>query len=209
MKCKFDRCEQDSSVEGLALCADHAAIIKHRLDEIEEETPEFSPYHPSQLFNVIGPPLYEKYLTTLENTGRFVAAADSVGCEVNAVQRYRKANPGFEALCQQALERYRDSFYVAARQRAVDGVQKPIIGGQYRDEIVCYETVYSDKLLELFLKRFDPEFRTHKVVDHRGGLDVRQEMDLSSLSRDARRHLRSLLLQIKEDKEREKELEGE
>jgi len=41
----------------------------------------------------------------------------------------------------------------------VDGVEKPLLGGRDRDEVVATEIVYSDSLLSLLLRAARPEFR--------------------------------------------------
>jgi hypothetical protein len=130
----------------------------------------------------------------------YVAAADAVCCYINDVRDYRRANPNFQDLCELALERYRSTFILEAQRRAVEGYEVPIIGGRNRDEVVAKERRFSDRLLELFLKRGkDDSFRDKQELTVNGGLDLKAEMDLSTLSQRARVKLRELLEIINED----------
>ena len=144
--------------------------------------------------------MWAKYCESLEGCGQYIAAADSIGVSYPETFRARKENPDFAALCEEALERYRGQFVSEAQRRALEGYKEPIIGGQFRDEVVAEKTIYSDKLLELFLKRSkDGGFTDKQEVTMSGGFDIKQEMDLSSLSKKARKMLRELLNQINLD----------
>jgi len=144
--------------------------------------------------------LHPAYLSALEETGMYQYAADMVNCNVHNIQDYRRDNPDFQDLCNQAIDRYRGSFILAAQERAIDGYKIPIIGGRNRDQIITYETRYSDRLMELFLKRASTgEFTEKQIVSMEGQVDIRQEMDLASLSKRAKEKLRELLEIINDD----------
>lgn len=151
-------------------------------------------------FNDFVEEIFPRYLAALEETGMYQYAADMVNCEVHEIQRYRHNNPDFQDLCNQAIDRYRGSFILAAQERAVDGYEVPVIGGRNRDQIITYERRYSDRLMELFLKRASTgEFTDKQIVSMEGGIDIRQEMDFGSLSKRAKEKLRELLEIIKDD----------
>lgn len=156
-------------------------------------------YHPNRVWNTFGEEFFAPYLEVLEKTGLYIRAADAVGCRPIDCEFYRKDHPEFEELVQEALERFRAGIVEEAHRRAVIGVEKPIIGGRNRDEIVAKEVVHSDRLMELFLKRGKSEdFRDKQEVTLNQG-DWRSEMDLRSLSTRARAKLRELLEIINED----------
>lgn len=147
------------------------------------------------------PPLHDAYLAALEKTGMYISAADAVGSAPERVLEYRKANPEFQARCNEAIARYGENLIRIAHKRATEGYGVPIVGGRNRDEVVATETKYSDGLMAMFLKRTDPAFREKQEVVHSGGLDIKQEMNLAELSQRARKKLRELLEIINEDKE--------
>lgn len=171
------------------------AILGERL--IEPDT-NWLGHRERRVHNDLAEPDTQKlYLETLAETGTYSRAADSVKVSQHYSREYRKNNPEFQALCAEALSRHRDVFLLEAQRRAVNGVIAPIIGGRNKDEIIAHEIKYSDRLLELFLKRLpDGSFTEKQEVVHSGQMDIRQEMDLRSMSKKARGMLRALLEQM-------------
>lgn len=152
------------------------------------------------MFNLFTEELHEQFLGALERTGLYTASSDAVGCDPNAALDYRQTHPEFQVLCDQALTRYGEEIILEARRRAVEGIDKAIIGGKDRDRVVHTEKQYSDRLLELFLKRGkDGSFREKTDITVSGAMDFKSEMDLSKLSTRARAKLRDLLDVITED----------
>lgn len=103
-----------------------------------------------------------RFLWALRKVGRMYQAAELAGVTTGVVNRLRKEEPEFDEAVDQAMQRWVDEVLVSsAVHRAVDGVQRPIVGrvGKDEDGIICYETVYSDSLLALLLKAKRPEFR--------------------------------------------------
>ena len=162
----------------------------------------FNPYDPSdkRVHNEFTRDMYGCYFQALESCGRFIAAADACGVSYQDTLEARKTDEVFSQMCEEALERYRGKFLDEAQRRALIGYEEPIVGGHYKDEIVATRTIYSDRLLELFLKRSqDGTFTEKQQVHVTGGFDIKRELDLSSLSTRARRMLRDLLEQITAD----------
>lgn len=143
--------------------------------------------------------LWEGYIDALKRSGSYSAAAAAVNVARAAMVRYRQENPEFQDLCDDALEAYKDNIVAAAHTRAVDGFDRPIIGGRNRDEIVATERVYSDGLMRMFLVRADETFKDKREVTVNGNVGVRQMFDWSTLSKRARTKLRELIMIIKED----------
>ena len=133
------------------------------------------------------------YLEALAETGMYIAAADAVGCDRGTALTLRKNDPAFAEACEVALERYRLTLVKEAHRRAVDGVDRAVIGGKDRDEVVHVERHYSDRLLELMLKRYIPEFRDKSTVEHAGAVGVAQLPDMTKLSREERELVRRLV----------------
>ncbi len=135
----------------------------------------------------------EVYLEALARTGQYMTAADAVGCDRRTALRLRAADPEFAEQGEIALERYRDVLVAELHRRAVDGVDVAVIGGQFKDEIILYEKKYSDRLLELAVKRHVPEFRDQSKVEQSGAVTVHHSIDLSALTREQRDMVRKLI----------------
>lgn len=97
--------------------------------------------------------------------GRKKQAADSAGVSLATVQRYLSADPVFKDMVFEAQAVYRDHVAEEVYRRAIVGVDKVILGGQFKDEILGYEKVYSDRLLELEAKRVEPGYRDRGNID--------------------------------------------
>jgi hypothetical protein len=85
---------------------------------------------------------------------------------VSAIRHHMKNNPMFQAMVEEAKIVYRDKIVQTVYQRAVEGIDEPIIGGMARDQIVAYKKVYSDRLLELEAKRVEHGYRD------KGGVEI-------------------------------------
>ena len=102
------------------------------------------------------------YLEVLAATGVLIAAADAIGISRQAALQARAADPALEEAVQSALDQYRRVLHDEAHRRAVLGWDEPVFGGQFKDMVVGYVRKYDPRLLELMLKRHDPEFRVDK-----------------------------------------------
>lgn len=97
--------------------------------------------------------------------GRKKQAADVAGVSIHTVNRYASADPVFRDMMAESIATYRDHIAEEVYRRAVVGVDKMILGGQFKDEILGYEKVYSDRLLELEAKRVEPGYRDKGSID--------------------------------------------
>lgn len=69
-----------------------------------------------------------RFLEELETHGVITYAAKAVGVYPSHVFRYRAQNPDFAKLCQEAIDGPgTDRLEAAARYRAVDGVEEPVV----------------------------------------------------------------------------------
>jgi hypothetical protein len=101
-----------------------------------------------------------KFLWALAQCGFLYLAAARVGVSPATVRTYRKQEKEFDDACTQAIELATESVLLReAQRRAVEGVDVPIIGGQFKDEVVAYERRYSDGLLKMLIQGRRPEFR--------------------------------------------------
>lgn len=87
----------------------------------------------------------------------------------------RRTDEVFAAAWDEALETAIDAMELEARRRAVEGVEKPLLGrvGKDQDGIITVVREYSDQLMVLLLKAHRPEkYRERTDVRHSGKLDI-------------------------------------
>lgn len=102
----------------------------------------------------------ELYRSDPDMGGRKALCAEAVGSSAPTVDYHRKYDPEFAAAYDAARDCWVDENLVsAAVARARDGVERPMLGGKYRDEVVAHERVYSDSLMALLLKAHRKEYR--------------------------------------------------
>jgi hypothetical protein len=146
------------------------------------------------------------YLDALAQYGHLGRAADVVGCDPREIRYARRDDPHFDALCVAAMEKFNAHIHEIAYDRAVNGVQVPIIGGRFRDEVVAFETRYSDSLLRAFLLKTNPEFAETKKIEVSGGIELVQTFEYSSFSKDIRAKLREILVILIAERRGQEEL---
>ena len=91
--------------------------------------------------------------------GRIGHAAAAAGVTSRTIAAHRKADPEFDEACHLARDAWKERVEMTAEKVAILGVDRPIMGGKYKDEIVAYEKVYDTKILAMELKRVNPEYR--------------------------------------------------
>ena len=111
----------------------------------------------------------DQFLEHYRETGTFYLAAEMVGSSSSAIKDRMKRDPEFAAAVHEAKEANTDDLIKEAIRRATKGVDEPIIGGEFRDEIVAYKTRFSDSLMTLLLASRREEFRGKDKVDDAGG----------------------------------------
>jgi hypothetical protein len=91
-------------------------------------------------------------------------AADGAGVYRRRFYELREVDEEFARAWADAYESGTDALRDEARRRAVEGVSEPLVSA---GKIVGHKVVYSDRLLELELKRRDPAYR-----ERAGGVNV-------------------------------------
>lgn len=96
-----------------------------------------------------------KFLGYYAATGRKAASAKAAGVSYNTVRAWEVHDEDFGTLVMEAHQEWLEHLEREAFRRGVEGVLEPVVAG--RDpEIVTYVRKYSDKLLELLMKKADP-----------------------------------------------------
>ena len=85
---------------------------------------------------------------------------NAIGVAEITHQKHTQSDPNYKAAYKEAHRTFiEQNMFIPALKRARDGVEKPIIGGKFRDEIVAKERVYSDALMLAMLRAHDRKFR--------------------------------------------------
>ncbi len=109
----------------------------------------------------------EYYLEMFRNHpefgGRKYLCAEAVGVSSSTIDYHVKLDPEFAEALEDARQAWIDeNLFTSALKRARDGIEKAVIGGKFRDEIITYDRIYSDSLMALMLRGARPEYRDGK-----------------------------------------------
>lgn len=102
------------------------------------------------------------YLTELARAGRKHGAAKAAGLKMSFIQDLRKDDPEFAEAEREALQVYGESLEKEAHRRGVEGWDEPVF---YKGDVCGHVQRFSDRLLELSLKKNVPEWRDKVQVD--------------------------------------------
>lgn len=119
-------------------------------------------------------PSEEQFQSFLENyslTGLLGHSARAADMSPESVRRRRMNDEEFAKACEEALQTYRETLEMEVHRRAVKGWDEPVY---QKGEFVGTIRRYSDRLLELQVKRHVPEYRDKFSVaaEVKGGVIV-------------------------------------
>ena len=140
----------------------------------------------------------KKYCDVLAKTADKLLARTKIGVAASTVRKYRKESPEFNQMVEDAMEKFRMSLVAAAHKRGVKGLRR---GLYYKGEPTVdasgnpvIEKHYSDKCLELLLKRYIPEFNPKEKVEVTEKVEFGIDgIDLSKLTKEQRKKFRELV----------------
>lgn len=123
---------------------------------------------------IFTPKVQTLFCEHLSILGRVTHAARAAGISPLTVRNMEKNNPEFAEMMAEAQMEYRDKIAAEVYRRAVEGWDVPIVGGQFKDQVVAHERKFSDRLLEMEAKRVDPGYREKQTVNvgQQGGVIV-------------------------------------
>lgn len=85
--------------------------------------------------------------------------AEAVGISITTLYDHLRRDPEFAEAFEDALQAFIDeNIFAPALKRARDGVERPILGGKFKEKIITYERVYSDAMMLAMLRAHKPEF---------------------------------------------------
>jgi hypothetical protein len=113
------------------------------------------------------------FFDTLASTGNVSEACRAVDVCRDSAYEHRKADAGFSALWDEAIETSTDALDLEARRRALFGTERPVF---YQGEECGRVREYSDTLMVFLLKAHRPEkYRENVKLEHAGGLTIKVE----------------------------------
>lgn len=108
----------------------------------------------------------ELYRDSYQFGGRRALCCEQIGISLATFKKHIKDDPEFKEAFDEAHEAwFQAHIYAPALVRATDGILEPIIGGEFRDQVVGHKRIVSDGLMSMLLKRYDPGFRDKDVGD--------------------------------------------
>ena len=110
------------------------------------------------------------FLEKFRETGFQVISAEFAGVTSKTVQQHKDRDPEFAEEYRQALDFHTENVIERALiKRGIEGVEKPIIGGQFRDEVVAKVREYSDPCLLALARSRKTEYNKGAGEDGPGG----------------------------------------
>ena len=135
----------------------------------------------------------KEFLRVYATSGSIPQAAGYIGVAPETVYDYRKKNPGFAMVMEKVRRRFRQELEGAAFKRGVKGWIEPVHGKEGR---IGQIRRFSDRLLELLLKKNIAEFTDKVEVETTGTVAQIGLEDLRKLSPEGREKLREVLIEL-------------
>ncbi|RLG44760.1 MAG: hypothetical protein DRN92_07500 [Thermoproteota archaeon] len=155
-------------------------------------------------------PRQKRYCEILAQTDDAIRAREMVGVSYATVNVKRNKDPKFAEMVNEAQEKFRYTLIHEAYRRGVLGDKealyfqgKPVLiddpndkrkGKRKKKQIPAFKNNFSDKMLELLLKRYISEFNPKAQVEVVEKVNYEVDgMDLSKLTKDERKTLKKLI----------------
>lgn len=100
---------------------------------------------------------------------RFMHACQAAGVSFRTVKAHIENDPEFAELVEEAKEFYKSRVLQHAQRLMLDGMREPIIGGQFKDEVVGEKIFYPIQLIAMEMKKVDPDYKDRQEIEHKGG----------------------------------------
>lgn len=110
-------------------------------------------------------PLKQVFLAEFAKHGRLYTSADACDVSTHTVRYHLENDPDFAAQFEDAKQAYRDKVHRVVTLLAIDGLDEPIIGGEFRDQVVAYKKVFATNLVMAEARRVDPGYKDQSTVD--------------------------------------------
>lgn len=136
----------------------------------------------------------QRYLDALQEHGEPALARREVGVTYATIKNHQNKDSDFNEACQESMRIYRAKLAKKVHDRGYDGVQEPVY---WNGMVVGWITKFSDRMLELQVKRHIPEYRDKVTVqnEHSGAIGLLA--DISELPAEIRGDLKKILEKVK------------
>ena len=108
------------------------------------------------------------FLEHFGKTNRLLESATVAGVSRATVKKHYDNDPNFAEGYNNAQQQYADSLHAFAEDLIYNGVEKPVIGGKNKDTILATTIEYPIPLLQMELKRLNPDYKDRQVVENTG-----------------------------------------
>ena len=105
------------------------------------------------------------FIEHFSKTSRVMESCRVAGICLATYRKHLENDPEFIEMFEEAKMSYRDRCHAHADMLMFEGVDKPQIGGKFKDEIICYVKEYSVPLLQMELRRVDPSYKERSEVE--------------------------------------------
>jgi len=141
-------------------------VMQQRREKSDGDTSKLKGHNQPVMYT---PEMITHMLNEITRTGVAETAARAYGLRIRRVLYLRRELPALEDLWQEALDLYRQRVVCAVHRRGVEGWEEPV---WYQGQQVGTVRRYSDRMLELQLKKHDSSYHDKSVTDvvHHGGV---------------------------------------
>lgn len=109
--------------------------------------------------------LKREFLDEFVKHGRFQTSCLSVDTTPATVRSHIENDPEFAEAFEAAKQTYRDKVHSVITLLAIDGLEEPIIGGEFRDQVVAHKRIFATNLVMAEARRVDPGYKDQTTVD--------------------------------------------
>lgn len=112
----------------------------------------------------------QKFLDEFAKTSRIEHSCQAAGIAWATLKHHRENDPEFNEAYEEARLAYRDRVHEHAERLIFKGVERPLLGGKFKDQIIATMIEYPIPLIQMELRRVDPAgYKDRQEVDVKGG----------------------------------------
>jgi hypothetical protein len=112
-------------------------------------------------------PAKQRFLEEFSKWNLMTPSAAAAGVSLQTVQNHLKNDEEFIAAFENCKINYRDRVIAHGQKLIFDGIEEPIIGGEFRNEIIAHKQVIFPNLVAMEMRKVDPDYKDRKELDHK------------------------------------------
>jgi hypothetical protein len=117
----------------------------------------------------------QRFLREFSKHNLMTNSAKAADVCLMTVRRHLEIDEEFKAAYENCKTNYRDRVIEHGQKLIFEGIEEPIIGGEFRDEVVAHKQVVFPHLVAMEMRKVDPDYKDRKELDHKntgGGVIV-------------------------------------